>query len=129
MAEIDHVAAIVKDLDGASKFLIDFFGFRLETTYENSKFGIKVAMLSGENFKVELIQPVAEGRCWESMQNGMLGLDHIALSVEDVESSIKRLNDVGVKNEEPFEHTSGTLVNLDPTTTNGIRIQLIKKRK
>lgn len=128
MGTVDHVAAVVKDLDAATRLLMNAFGFHSESAGENSTLGIKFAFLEGENVKIELIQPVAKGPYWELLQKGAVGLNHVAISVDDVEGAINRLSKIGVRSDKPFVAPRGTIANLDPATTSGIRIQLFKKK-
>jgi hypothetical protein len=84
--------------------------------------------MKGENIEIELIQPVAKGPYWEYLEKGPIGFNHIALEVKDIERTAKRLEKSGVRGEAPFTAPRGTVMNLDATTTLGMRLQLFKRK-
>ncbi len=83
MTWVDHVAAVVRDLESAKEFFIDAFGFTPGQVNEMKSLGIRSVFMKGENIEIELIQPVSKGPYWEYLEKGLIGFNHIALEVED----------------------------------------------
>jgi len=128
MTRVDHVAAVVRDLESARKFFIDAFGFTPGPVNEMQSLGIRSVFMKGENVEIELIQPVAKGPYWDYLERGPIGFNHVALEVKDLEQAMKRLEKAGVRGEAPFVAPRGTVMNLDASTTLGMRLQLFKRK-
>jgi len=129
MKRVDHIAVLVRDIEAAKRFFTEAFGFQSEPTSENPSLGIRNAFLEGENVKLELIEPVAEGPYWEFLREGKIGLNHLAFAVEDIDAALGRLEKIGVRpSRPPFTGARGTVVDFDSETTMGIRIQIFKKK-
>lgn len=113
----------MRDLESAQHLLTDGLGFRAGSITESHD--VRSAFLVGENTKIELIQPVGPGPYWEFLEKGLVGLNHMALEVDDFTFTAEQLGKVGVKLQ---ASTLGVILNLDPNTTAGLRIQLLKTR-
>ena len=109
---IDHLNIVVSDLERSVKFYTEVLGFKktnsahLEGEWIESIVGIRdviadvvfIVAPAGEP-RIELLcykSPTGESIAANSFAN-TVGLRHIALRVEDIQSSAKKLKDAGVK--------------------------------
>jgi len=109
---IDHLNIVVSDLERSVKFYTEVLGFKktnsghLEGEWIESIVGIKdvvadvvfIVAPAGEP-RIELLcykSPTGESIPANSFAN-TVGLRHIALRVDDIQSSAKKLKDAGVK--------------------------------
>ena len=131
MATVDHVSAIVQDLEKAVKMFVDVFGFKTGPISENPVFGIKFAFLEGKNTKLELIQPIAQGPYLEFLEKRLFGFNHIAIQVDNLSETAERLSKLGIKTrtESPFVGGRGSVWDLDPKTTQEVRLQIFEAKK
>lgn len=130
MVSIDHVAAVVRDLESAKQIFVEGFGFKTGPILENSNLGIRYIFLEGENIKIELIQPITAGPYWEFLEKDLVGFNHIAVGVEDFAPVLERLSRFSVKPKgEALSGPRGSILDLESGTTNGMRIQMFKPKK
>lgn len=99
-ATIDHVAIAVHDLEEALFFYRDILGFKLVERREVS--GSFSGMLSAEltvgKFSIVLIQGTSvESQVTKYIENYGAGVQHVAISVDDVEAFAKKLVDKGLE--------------------------------
>ena len=112
ISAIDHLNIVVSDLERSVKFYTELLGFEktnsvhLEGDWIDSIVGIKgvvadvvfIVAPAGEP-KIELLcykSPIGESIPDNSLAN-TVGLRHIALRVDDIQVSSKKLKDAGVK--------------------------------
>jgi len=97
MAEsIDHIGAVVKDLEGSIDFYTQVLGFVVVRRSETAD--LKAAFVQLGETKIELIEmkrPMLTPL--PSMDNTAVGLKHVALEVEDITKEIAELKAKGVQ--------------------------------
>jgi len=125
---VDHVAAVVEDLDKALRILTDGFGFETLDVKDYPEAKIKAAFVKAGNTKIELIEPTGQGPYLDMLKAGFKGMNHIAIEVEDMEATISRLRALGVepKDKNPRFARGGKFLDLKDETTVGIRVQLFE---
>ena len=129
MVTINHVAAVVRDLNSSIRVLTEGFGFRSGPISENVALGVKVVFLEGQNTWIELMQPISTDNYIKSTDNKQLGFNHIAIEVDDIDSALQRLRKIGIEpSGTQFTGSKGDVQNLDPTTTSDLRLQIIKPK-
>lgn len=130
MSNINHVAAVIRDLDSAVRVLSEGFGFAVEPTVEIRELGIRVAFLQAKNTRIELIQPVSTGPYTEFLEKGQLGFNHIAIEVDGISLAIERLKRIGVEpTGSQITGSKGVVQNLDPSATADLRLQIFEPKK
>jgi len=130
MATVDHVAAVVKDLDASVRVLVEGFGFKSTAVSDHQELGIRVCFVEGKNTSIELIQPVAPGPYLVFLEKGLLGFNHIAIEVNDMASAVSKLKGMGIEpSGSKFLGAKGEIQNLDPSTTSDLRLQIIEPRR
>jgi methylmalonyl-CoA epimerase len=123
---VDHLVIRVKDIDTSIETWRDKFGMELERTAESETLGIKQAFFQLENGGfIELVSPTddqsAVGRALESRGEGM---HTMALEVEDVDTTVKQLQDNGVQ----LIGVGSPQVYIHPKSANGMLVQISPKR-
>jgi methylmalonyl-CoA/ethylmalonyl-CoA epimerase len=127
MSSINHVAAVVGDLESAIRILTEGFGFRAEPITEIREVGARVAFLQAANTRIELIQPVASGPYLEFLEKGQLGFNHIAIEVGEMRSALEKLEGIGIRPKgSPITGAKGRVQNLDLSTTADLRLQIFE---
>jgi methylmalonyl-CoA/ethylmalonyl-CoA epimerase len=128
LVRIDHVGVVVEDLARAVSVFEDGLGLSLVEQKEYSELGMKVAILEAENIEVELIQPIGPGPYWKN-RKPHTHYNHLAVDMNTVGSIEKRLSEskISLLPERRRIQEGGYVQNLNPKTTMGLVIQLIKR--
>jgi methylmalonyl-CoA/ethylmalonyl-CoA epimerase len=128
---LDHIGIGVLDLDRALKVYQKDLGLHLEETETLESMKLKVAKLSTGNAMIELIQPLpGEETMSKFIERRGEGVQHLCLTVDDVEAATRLLFERGYKPvwDKPRVGASGRLVNfLSPRDTFGVLIELSQK--
>jgi 4-hydroxyphenylpyruvate dioxygenase-like putative hemolysin len=98
--KIDHIAIAVRDLEDGIRFFTEVLGFRLirRLKVNGSKTGMISAELEQNGIKFVLCQGTEpESQVSRLIANYGPGVGHIALEVENVESTVDALRDHGVR--------------------------------
>ncbi len=128
MNKIEHIGIAVKDIEKSNKIFASLFHKKHYKMEEVLSEGVKTSFFQiGEN-KIELLEatnpnsPIAK-----FIDKKGEGVHHIAFSVDDIISEVKRLKDEGfhILNETPKKGADNKLVVfLHPKSTNGVLIEL-----
>ena len=123
---VDHLVIRVTDIDSSIETWRDKFGMELERIAESETLGIKQAFFQMANGGfIELVSPTdnqsAVGRALESRGEGM---HTMALEVDDLDTTIKHLQDNGVQ----LIGVGSPQVYIHPKSANGLLVQLSPKR-
>ena len=126
---LDHIAIAVPGLDEALKVYRDALGLGPVHTEEVPSQKVRVAFL-GEGPCVELLAPTSpDGAVAKFLDSKVPGLHHIALRVDDIESSMERLRSMGKPplEEKPRAGAKGHKVCfLHPRHSGGVLIELVE---
>jgi len=90
MNSIAHIGMCVKDLGISQKFYTEILGLEVCGTHQDER--IKIVFMSSGNGIIELIQYFGE---YTPRPAGVV--DHIAFKVENIEESVEKLKNEGVK--------------------------------
>lgn len=91
--EIDHMGVVVDDIDDAFQRYINNYGFRClkEIIFDSSRKVHLALLISENNFRVELIQPIdKKSPSYYFMKRGG-GIQHFCYRVKNIENTIKYL--------------------------------------
>jgi 4-hydroxyphenylpyruvate dioxygenase-like putative hemolysin len=97
--KIDHIAIAVRDLESAVEFFTNTLGFNLVRRLKivGTRTGMISAELEHDQIKFVLCQGTEpESQVSQLIANYGPGVAHIALEVDDVESTVTNLRDQGV---------------------------------
>ncbi|MFC1909067.1 methylmalonyl-CoA epimerase [Chloroflexota bacterium] len=131
LSGIHHIGIAVKNLDEAVRVYNSTLGTQVESTHDASDRGIRVALLSVGNAKLELIEPAGtESAMAEFIKNHGEGIHHIAFEVDDVSKELEALSAKGIKlrDSEPRQGVTGKIAFMQPEAMNGVLIELIENK-
>jgi len=120
---LDHIAIRVKDLDTAIK-QYEKLGFTLERQGQVETLGIRQAICDSGSF-IELVEPTDPNKAvGKALERYGEGIHTVALSVDDVTSTVTPLKEAGVNVILP--DGDGETAFVHPKETYGILLQLVK---
>ncbi|HLH01311.1 MAG TPA: methylmalonyl-CoA epimerase [Bryobacteraceae bacterium] len=127
--EIDHLGIAVRDLAEALRFYRDALGLGVAHTETVESERVRVAMLPAGS-RIELLEAAdAESPIAKFIDKRGPGLHHVALSVDDLASTVQRLREQGARIlNEPRPGAGGhTYVFVHPASAGGVLLELIQK--
>jgi methylmalonyl-CoA epimerase len=130
MMKIDHIGIAVKSLAEAVKVYEQAVGLQLAGYDQVDEQGVRVAMLSIGESRIELIEPTGPDSPIEKFMNKRgEGLHHIAVRVDNIEQVLERLKAAGVRliDETPKRGAHNTRVAfIHPSSTHGVLMELVE---
>src|SRR5829696_1000911 len=130
--KINHLGIATKGIDEALKFWEDALGLENVHTEIVEDQKVRVAMLPLGESRIELLEPTSEDSPiskFLAKRGG--GIHHIAVEVEDIEASLAKLKDQGMRliDESPRTGAEGCLVAfVHPSSANGVLLELVQTR-
>jgi len=125
---INHIAIIVPDLEGAVAFWEGALGLKLAHTESVPEEGVDVAFLPIGGSNVELLKPtVADTGVARFLEKRGPGIHHMCFEVDDIEATLAQLRDRNVQliNEQPQEgHGGRKYAFVHPKSTGGVLVEL-----
>ena len=131
--EIDHIGIAVNDLKDAVKRYSEILGLKSENMEEIEDQKIKSTSLKVGTVKIELLQTThPDGPIGKFIRKKGEGIHHIALLVNNIDDSLKKLHENGIK---LIDHKArigvgGTRIAfIHPKDMNGVLLELVEKVK
>ena len=125
---INHIAIIVPDLEGAIAFWEGALGLKLARTESVPEEGVDVAFLPVGDSNVELLKPtVADTGVARFLEKRGPGIHHMCFEVDDIEATLAQLREHNVQliNEQPQEgHGGRKYAFVHPKSTGGVLVEL-----
>ncbi len=125
---INHIAIIVPDLEGAVAFWEGALGLKLARTESVPAEGVDVAFLPVGESNVELLKPTAaDSGVARFLEKRGPGIHHLCFEVDDIEATLAQLRDRNVQliNEQPQEgHGGRKYAFVHPKSTGGVLVEL-----
>ena len=125
---INHIAIIVPDLEGAVGFWEGALGLKLARTESVPEEGVDVAFLPVGGSNVELLKPtVADTGVARFLEKRGPGIHHMCFEVDDIEATLAQLraHNVQLINEQPQEgHGGRKYAFVHPKSTGGVLVEL-----
>jgi methylmalonyl-CoA/ethylmalonyl-CoA epimerase len=131
--KVDHIGIAVKSLAAAVKVYQDAIGLDVSGYDEVDDQGVRVAMLTIGESRIELLEPTREDSPIEKfmMKRGE-GIHHIAVHVDDIEQALERLKASGVRliDSTPRRGAHNTRIAfIHPSSTHGVLLELVEHGK
>ena len=126
---LNHIGIAVKNIEATLEFYRFLFGLESGQIKEVVDQGVRAALIKVGKTQLEIIQPAEDsGSVSRFINNRGEGLHHICLEVENLQATLKRLDDQGVEliDSSPREGLSGMIAFLHPKATKGTLIELIE---
>jgi methylmalonyl-CoA/ethylmalonyl-CoA epimerase len=131
--KIDHLGIATKSIDEALKFWADSLGLENVHTETVEDQKVRVAMLPIGESRVELLEPTSDDSpISKFLEKRGGGIHHIAVEVDDIESSLEQLRSKGIRliDEKPRLGAEGCLVAfIHPSSTGGVLLELVQTPK
>ncbi len=130
ITRIDHIGIAVQSLESALKLYRDAFGMNVKGIEQLDDRHLKVAFIEVGESCIELLEPTSEASTiHKHLEKRGEGIHHIALHVEDIDSSILHLQQQGYRllSEEAQRGAGNTrIVFLHPKDSLGVLIELVE---
>ena len=130
---IDHIGIATNGIDDAATFYRDALGLSVGEIEEVPNQKVRVAMLPTGESRIELLEPTsADSPISKFLEKRGPGIHHIAVRVDDIESSLSKLKSQGARliDEEPRTGAGGCLVAfVHPSSTGGVLVELVENQK
>ena len=128
--KINHLGIATKGIDDALKFWGEALGLDNVHTEEVADQKVRVAMLPLGESRIELLEPTSDDSpISKFLEKRGGGIHHIAVEVEDIESSLAKLRAKGMRliDETPRIGAEGCLVAfVHPSSANGVLLELVQ---
>ena len=126
--KINHLAILVEDMQDSLGFWRDALGLEVVEQIEVPEENARVAFLPVGDSNIELVQPTdGESGLSRYLAKRGPGLHHVCLQVEDIQETLYRLKEMGVRliNEQPGSGEGGRkYVFIHPESTQGVLVEL-----
>ncbi|BAB65550.1 methylmalonyl-CoA epimerase [Sulfurisphaera tokodaii] len=135
---IDHIGIAVENIEEAIKFYTEKLGMKVIHREVLEDRGLKVAFLTGKEGEtaIELLEPInhedMNNTVAKFIKNRGQGLHHLAIKVENIESSLKELESQGIQlvDKKPRPGARGHLVAfVHPKSVMGVLLELVQPRE
>jgi methylmalonyl-CoA/ethylmalonyl-CoA epimerase len=130
--KINHLGIATKGIEEALKFWEDALGLENIHTEVIEDQKVRVAMLPLGESRIELLEPTSEDSpISKFLEKRGGGIHHIAIEVEDIETSLAQLKAKGMRliDESPRIGAEGCLVAfVHPSSANGVLLELVQTR-
>jgi methylmalonyl-CoA/ethylmalonyl-CoA epimerase len=131
--KIDHLGIATKSIDDALGFWADALGLQNVHTEIVEDQKVRVAMLPLGESRIELLEPTNEDSpITKFLEKRGSGIHHIAIEVDDIEASLTKLKNKGVRliDESPRIGAEGCLVAfVHPVSANGVLLELVQTKE
>ncbi len=96
---LHHIGIAVRDLDASVKKYEQTFQGKVRLRHTAKDHWLRLAFIEVGGVMFELLQPLSPGKGYigEFLDKHGEGLHHLAFNVDDVESSLAKLKNMGVK--------------------------------
>jgi methylmalonyl-CoA/ethylmalonyl-CoA epimerase len=129
--KIDHLGIAVDEIETALGFWRDAMGLENLHTEVVEDQKVRVAMLPIGETNIELLEPTdSDSPVAKFLEKRGKGIHHIAVEVEDIEESLAKLKEEGMKliDEKARIGAGGCLIAfVHPKSTGGVLMELVQK--
>ena len=131
--KIDHIGIAVKSLADAVQVYQNAVGLEVAGYDEVDEQGVRVAMLTIGESRIELLEPTGENSPIEKfMAKRGEGIHHIAVRVDNIEQALERLKASGARliDTVPRRGAHNTRIAfIHPSSTHGVLLELVEHGK
>ena len=128
--KIDHIGIAVKSLDQSVRVYRDVIGLDVAGYDQVDEQGVRVAMLSIGESRIELLEPITPESPVEKFMNKRgEGIHHIAVRVDKIEEALERFKAAGARliDSTPRIGAHNTRIAfVHPASTNGVLLELVE---
>ena len=128
--KIDHIGIAVRSLTDALKVYETAIGLNVSGFDEVDEQGVRVAMLTVGESRIELLEPTGPDSPIEKfMAKRGEGIHHIAVRVDNIEQTLERLKASGMRliDSVPRRGAHNTRIAfIHPSSTHGVLMELVE---
>lgn len=129
--KIHHIGIATSEIGGTAEIWDELLGLRPDHTEEVAGQKVRVCMLPVGESRLELLEPMSpDSPISKFLGKRGGGIHHLALSVEDIRSTLRDLKKKGARliDEEPRAGAGGCLVAfIHPSSTGGVLLELVQE--
>ena len=128
--KIHHIAIAVEDMEDALTFYRDALGIDVDERKDVPDEGVEIAFLPMGASEIELLRPLdPDNSIGRFLEKRGEGVHHLCLAVEDIESTISRLEAAGARMATEIRmHPDGTrYAFVHPKSARGVLIELYQQ--
>lgn len=129
---IEHIGIAVKDLDESISYYENVLGLKCYSIEEVKDQKVKTAFFKIGETKIELLESTdPEGPIGKFIEKKGEGVHHLAFAVNDIESSLKEVEEKGVRliDQKPRKGAEGLAIAfLHPKSTGGVLTELCEDK-
>lgn len=130
--KVDHIGIAVKNLDEALKLYEGVLGIKCSDIEVVDEQKVKVAFLPIGDTEIELLESTSEdGPIAKFIEKKGEGIQHIALSVDNIEEAIKEMKEKDIKmiDKNPrYGAGNSKIAFCHPKSTNGVLLELTERK-
>jgi methylmalonyl-CoA epimerase len=131
ITQVDHIGIVVKSIDAASKLYTNVLGLKMMGIEEVASQKVKTAFIPAGESEIELLESTSDdGPIAKFIEKNGEGIQHIALRVDNIETALEELKQLGVKliDEKPRIGAGGAQIAfIHPKATNGVLLELCQR--
>ena len=127
---VDHIGILVGNLDETLQLYQNLFGAKLEKLETLPDRGVKAAIIDvGGTTKLEILEPLPGSNMAKTLEKRGEGIQHIALSVDDVNQGLDNLSEKGVEliDKKARPGLEGMVAFMHPKAVKGVLVELCEK--
>jgi methylmalonyl-CoA/ethylmalonyl-CoA epimerase len=126
----DHVGVVVDNLEDAKRFATRILGLDLQREFALPEQSVLAAFFTLGDFRIEFIEVTDPELRRQRLGDGAQArVEHIAIEVDDLDTTISSLRERGVEMTTPAPWIAGTNRNIFTAakSTDGVRYQFFEK--
>ena len=121
---LDHVAAVVYDIDKSLEYLVDVLGLRVVHAETLSNPPVRLVYLDLKNTFLQLVQPTGDSSIADHLKERGEGLHHMGFATDDISRCLASLP--GEANQNVFRGGMGVRASFLANQPAGILVELIQ---
>lgn len=103
LPHVDHIGIIVEDIEKSVALFKTLLNLKLTEIKRMDDVGLKIATLKAQNIDIELIQYTkSKNNFGKKVMGKTTGVNHLSITTDNVETSIKKFHEKGIKVMEGF---------------------------
>lgn len=130
ITKVNHIGIAVNSIEESAKVYTDVLGLKVENIEVVADQMAKTAIIPVGNTKIELIESTSpEGAIAKFIESRGEGIHHVALGVDNIESTLAALVDKGITliDQKPRKGVENTnIAFLHPKSTGRVLIELVE---
>lgn len=132
ITNVNHIAIVVPDIDGALSFWRDALGLELKHVEDVPSQRSQVAFIPVGDSEVELVMPTTtDSGVAKFLADRGAGMHHLCFEVDDIDEMLKDLKAKGIRliNDTPMQLEGRKVAFVHPKSASGVLVELYQVTK